>query len=549
MRIRFLALFTLIFMVTTIFGQDFGQDYILNKLNADINTPNYNETNPIVSEDGKKLYFTRVGSPDFNKTIWLDSVDVSTTLDEYAYNSMLRNVYSEIAETYIENPSSSELNQDIWIAKTVKEDFDVLEHPTSPINNALPNSVCSFTESTNELIVLNQFSKKGGMQKGFSTILKKDDIWQDPLPLIIDGFDNITSGVGISSTMSNDGTVLIISMPRYDSYGDNDLYISTKKENGTWTTPINLGPEVNTPYREVTPHLSADKKKLFFASNRPRGVGGMDICYIERNDTISWSNWSLVRVFNPPINSKYDDSQPYFNLETGKIYFSSKRDGSSDIFSVKIAPEIPREIVIKGKIYNSNTKKVEYGKVLFGDISIPYFEHYVDARDGSYTLTIPQGKKIKITAQKGGYINHEIELYYESDKRYNAEQTLDLYIDPIEKGAEITLDPIYFERTKAIILEKSFITLSSLAKILQKYPKIKVEIGGHTDNQNDVNLLMKLSEERAVAVKSFLTKNGVKSDRIQTKGFGPTQPKLKGDDEDSRSQNRRVEVKITDLDQ
>ncbi len=147
------------------------------------------------------------------------------------------------------------------------------------------------------------------------------------------------------------------------------------------------------------------------------------------------------------------------------------------------------------------------------------------------------------------YINHEIELYFESNKRYNQEQTLDLYIDPIEKGAEITLDPIYFERTKAIILEKSFVTLTGLAQILQKYPKIKVEIGGHTDNQNDINLLMKLSEERAIAVKSFLTKNGVKSERIETKGFGPSKPKIVGDDETSRSQNRRVEVKITDLDQ
>ncbi len=530
-------------------GQDFGQDYILNKLNSGINTTSYNETNPIVSEDGKMLYFTRVGSPDFNKTIWLDSVDISKNLDEFAYGTILRNVYSEIAETYVGDPFNNELNQDIWLAKTDKEDFDNVEHPLNPINNALPNSVCSFTENTNELIVLNQFSKKGGMQRGFSVVSKSNDNWMDPVPLKIDGFENISSGVGISLTMSNDGSVMIISMPRYDSYGDNDLYFSKKSETGTWSVPVNLGTSVNSTYREVTPHLSFDKKRLYFASNRPGGIGGMDIYFVERLDTLSWTNWSNTRIFVSPINTQYDDSQPYFNTETGYIYFSSKRDGTSDIFRVKIAPEVPKEIVIKGKIYNSNTKKVEYGKVLFGDISIPYFEHYVDAKDGSFTVTIPQGKKIKITAQKGGYINHEIELYFESNKRYNQEQTLDLYIDPIEKGAEITLDPIYFERTKAIILEKSFATLTGLAQILQKYPKIKVEIGGHTDNQNDINLLMKLSEERAIAVKSFLTKNGVKSERIETKGFGPSKPKIVGDDETSRSQNRRVEVKITDLDQ
>jgi len=64
---------------------------------------------------------------------------------------------------------------------------------------------------------------------------------------------------------------------REDGLGKNDLYISFKRKDGTWTKSINMGPTINSEAEEITPHLTADKKFLFFASNR---AGNYDIYWV-----------------------------------------------------------------------------------------------------------------------------------------------------------------------------------------------------------------------------------------------------------------------------
>ena len=102
-----------------------------------------------------------------------------------------------------------------------------LVHPPTPLNNALPNSVCSLTPEGNAFIVVNQFPKDGGMNKGFSLVRQQaDGTWSYPEPIDIEDY-NITSSA-ISLTMSNDGQVLILSLPQSTGSSDNDLFISFK---------------------------------------------------------------------------------------------------------------------------------------------------------------------------------------------------------------------------------------------------------------------------------------------------------------------------------
>ena len=83
--------------------------------------------------------------------------------------------------------------------------------------------------------------------------------------------------------------------------------------------------------------MSEDNVTLFFSSNRGESSGGNDIFMCKRLDD-TWSNWtSPVRLVDP-INSSADDSQPYFNMTSGYLYFSSRREGNSDIYRVQIAP-------------------------------------------------------------------------------------------------------------------------------------------------------------------------------------------------------------------
>lgn len=88
--------------------------------------------------------------------------------------------------------------------------------------------------------------------------------------------------------------------------------------------------------------------------------------------------------------------------------------------------------------------------------------------------------------------------------------------------------------------------LGELADYLKAHPKIKIEVGGHSDNTGQVALNQKLSEQRALAVKKFLLEKGVAAEQISTRGYGPAKPVADNGTEDGRQQNRRVEVVVTD---
>src|SRR6185503_14219383 len=91
--------------------------------------------------------------------------------------------------------------------------------------------------------------------------------------------------------ISPDCDVILLSMKKDDSKGQEDLYVSLKDAAGQWSIPRNLGPVINTRGFEMSPFLSPDKKRLYFASNGHRGLGDADIFYSNRLDD-SWERWS-----------------------------------------------------------------------------------------------------------------------------------------------------------------------------------------------------------------------------------------------------------------
>lgn len=310
-----------------------AQENTLQRLNASISSDQFHEIAPCVSQDGKTLYFTRLAYPKFERTLVESGVDLSKTLGPEAYFSRLSAIYTLLGGKAVYNPIQSDFNQDIWIAHSVNNEFDLLEHPSYPLNNALPNSVCALTPE-DEPIVLNQFAPGGGMQKGFSKVAKSEEgIWQFPQAIGVDRYHN--SGADVNLTISPDGKVMIMSMEREDGYGQADLYISFQKSDATWTYPENLGRGVNSPFRESAPHLSKDMKTLYFSSDRSYPGRGCDI-YMQERLTDNWKIWSSPRKFRSPINSEADDSHPFFNEASGYLYFTSDRHGTFDVFRIQI---------------------------------------------------------------------------------------------------------------------------------------------------------------------------------------------------------------------
>lgn len=113
-----------------------------------------------------------------------------------------------------------------------------------------------------------------------------------------------------------------------------------------------------------------------------------------------------------------------------------------------------------------------------------------------------------------------------------------------EPSRMITLENVLFETNSSTLKTSSFKELNELVGVMKEKPGMLVEIAGHTDNVGKPEDNLKLSLDRATAVKNYLTSYGISANRITAKGYGDTQPLEPNDNENGRAKNRRIEVRI-----
>jgi hypothetical protein len=174
---------------------------------------------------------------------------------------------------------------------------------------------------------------------------KTGETWSRPQLITLPGIDNYDF---ISFYVSPDLDVIFLSMKADDSKGSEDLYFSAKDAAGLWTKPKNLGATINTSGFEISPFLSADKKRLYFSSNGHRGEGDADIFYSDRLYD-SWETWSVPVNLGSQINTKKFDA--FFSIYGDTVaYFASNRDDKyADIYKAKVTQG--KSILIEGQEY------------------------------------------------------------------------------------------------------------------------------------------------------------------------------------------------------
>lgn len=190
---------------------------------------------------------------------------------------------------------------------------------------------------------------------------------------------------------SPDFEVIFISMQGADTRGEEDLYVSVKGSDNKWSSPKNLGSSVNSAGYEISPFLSQDKKRLYFASNGHRGIGDADIFYCDRLYE-SWDTWSAPRNLGEKLNTKFFDG--YFSIYGDSIaYFASNRKGRySDIFRVDVVPG--NEVLAYGQRYLTNE---ETAKLLGADVNrrMIFEGNSTELRAADRELLFYIGNKIK----------------------------------------------------------------------------------------------------------------------------------------------------------
>lgn len=168
--------------------------------------------------------------------------------------------------------------------------------------------------------------------------------------------------------------------------------------------------------------------------------------------------------------------------------------------------------------------------------------------NGFFTLKIPKGVRFDLTPEKGAFIGQSEQVFFRQDYYFFQEYyQVDLWLDPLEVNDKIELRPIFFQQSKATILEKSYPELERLAAILAENTSLEIQIEGHTDNVGKAEELLLLSEQRATSIRDYLIGKGIDSRRISTIGYGPKYPLSDNTNDDLRANNRRVEVRITKI--
>ncbi len=351
-------------------------------------------------------------------------------------------------------------------------------------------------------------------------------------------------------SFSIDGKTLYFVTNRKGGYGGMDIW-KTCFENGKWTEPQNLGPEINSEYDEVSPFIHFDDKTLYFASNRPAGMGGQDIFVSHRQKD---GTWGKPQNLGYPINTDGDDNNLIVSAEGSTAIFASQRQGGfgkMDLYSF----ELPREarptmaICIKGIVNNAKT-----GEKVAADIKVVDLEKgevvantSSDARSGEYIVSLPLSREYAFLVAADGYLfySQNEPLNKNVDESYKWEPVVkDISLQPIEIGSKIALRNVFFETGKWEILEGSEYELNRVVELLKQNPSLKIELGGHTDNVGKPEANQKLSEQRAKAVYDYLVNKGISVSRLSYKGYGEGQPIASNDDEAGRAANRRTEMKI-----
>lgn len=378
-------------------------------------------------------------------------------------------------------------------------------------------------------------------------------------------------------SVSEDGKLLFFSSDMPGTTGQSDIFWVQIFEDGTYGKPENIGTFVNSKYRESFPYVDGDI--LYFSSDRPESMGGMDVFMV----ALDQPNSTPVNLGNT-INSPYDDFCFVIDRKHKRGFFSSNRPkgkGNDDIYFFKQeTPIVKCKQEISGLVVDSRTKQPVAGAVvkLYTHNTIKIATLPVK-KDGKFKFDLACRSNYRIEANKPGYqqalqqIDFQKEAYTQhlvlaltkkeakpskpkppkpvaakspEKPKPKPEKSLTVY----KNGHEILdLPPIYFELDQYYITEEAAEILQKVAKILKEHPTFIIQVGSYTDCRASDSYNLHLSALRAKEVVKHLEYLGVPAYRLKGRGFGESRPVNKCVDgikctEAEHLKNRRTEFII-----
>ena len=477
------------------------------KLSTTINS-DFQEVRPLISPDGKTLYFSRRHHP--------------------------------------QNIGGSKDYQDIWVAYYEDGQWSTPTNLGEPLNNKQANSLCAITSDGHHAMLFDSYKRvKTPLVQAYDSPAG----WGAPGEVEIEDFTNRSSFYDFY--YEEHSQVLLSAINDGRGQGKQDLHVSFKQKDGSFSKPRNLGKVINTDNDDFAPFLAADGKTLYFASFGHQGFGGSDFYVCYRLDE-SWTKWSAPKNLGSGINTKDDENYLSITADFRYIYFESYPTGAEqkDIYRAIL----PRQ---------------------FHPENLAPTPAPIDAIAANQTIKSPAASEKPIEAErpmeveseavvattwheKQAAINQAITQPYVSTAPYStvdnvrrSPQVLTQsniatrqYLENGQVRSEV-LRNNYFPFDSYRLSDESKLILVEVSNLLKTNQTLEAQLQGHADSWGTDEANLRISYLRAQAAAHYLIDHGISGNRLQVTGNGAQLPLASNDDEkEGRELNRRVEVTL-----
>lgn len=218
---------------------------------------------------------------------------------------------------------------------------------------------------------------------------------------------------------SFDGNTIYISSEREGGYGGLDLYESHKQADGTWTTPANLGPKINTEYDEDAPYIDPDGISLYFSSQGHSSMGGYDVFKSIKDPNNGWSD---VINMGYPVNTPGDDIYYVMTPKYNRAYYSSnnlKGYGDMDIYRLTFADERHPMAELKGLVLEDESYRPAKSKITMIDENETIISSFrSDSTTGKYLVLLGHGQEYDMLVETEGFLPYRKDFTIPEQKEY-----------------------------------------------------------------------------------------------------------------------------------
>jgi len=444
-----------------------------------------------------------------------------------------RNMYYCLNDTRSENIFMSNYENGAW------GEGQIISELSSDNSNDAPLNIST---DGMELILF----KSGEIMKSEKTSTG----WSTPYVLSDLNIGSWNAGAQLVSTKE----AMIFTSVISDDNPHKDIFVSLIERDGEFSTPINIGPVINTSGNDRTPFLHPDMKTLYFSSTGHGGIGDMDVFMSKRLHDSCWTCWSTPVNLGRGINTKLTDWGFKISTDGTAAYFAQENPGhDQDLYEVYLSEKMKPNLVatVEGQVLDKYNQPVE-AKIIWENLETEEIigEAQTDPVDGSYFIVLPTGNVYGYFVEIEGFYPTSSSVDLSNQTKFSSiSEDIDMVFteDVIEgkKDAKIPINNIFFSIGSHELLSISNSEIKRLSDFIQTYNR-NVVLSGHTDNTGTIENNQILSENRANSVKKALINLGCTEEQLQTKGYGEMIPVASNDSKSGRQKNRRVELTFAD---